>query len=152
MREFKIGDKVKVPSKPDSEWKNWDDSMNALLGKFLIVEDIWLDGDVTTCTKNTLSFNATFRPSYLLTELYNQEVHSINFITKEHDIFNQESNMKEIDLTKEQVFTEPLEGYVFDNHYRGSLKAIMKDDTGQIHFFDEECGRWSICEAVRKYD
>lgn len=134
MREFKVGDKVKIPSKPDSKWVGedylWAEEMDETCGVIFEVSAIVADFDGSAnCVE--LDSLYTYRPEYLLTEPYNQE-----------------SNMKEIDLTKEQVFTEPLEGYVFDNHHRGSLKAIMKDDTGQIHFFDEECGRWSICEEI----
>jgi len=133
MREFKVGDKVKIPSEADIGWKGWAMEMSWACGKMGVVKAVGEHESPTCLVEFERIRDFIYRPSYLLTEPYNQSEQPM-----------------EIDLEKEQIFTEPLEGYEFDHHFRGSLKAIMKDDSGQLHFFDEECGRWSICEKIQE--
>ncbi len=141
MREFKVGDKVKIPSEPDSEWGiDWDisDTCGSIGNVVRIAPDGYVGIDIPEHPVCGLGVY-TFHLSYLLTEPYNQSEQPM-----------------EIDLEKEQVFTEPLEGYEFrDSDWKNwseieGLKAIAKDDEGVIYFFDEALVKWNYCRKIQE--
>lgn len=72
MREFKKGDKVKIPSEPDIHWSFWLEEMNEYCGSMQIVSSICDDRDARLEGCIATEDNYFFSPSYLLTEPYNQ--------------------------------------------------------------------------------
>ena len=63
MRKFKIGDKVKIPSEPDSEWGNEDYKQTVgLLGEVI---GILSDGEILVSFPCRVG-GFYYRPSYLL--------------------------------------------------------------------------------------
>ena len=140
MRQFKIGDKVKIPSEPDRdcisvEYKRTVD----LWGRVIGVEKSSIEEDRVSISFPITPEVFSYRYSYLLTEPYNQS----------------EQPMA-IDLEKEQVFTEPLEGYEFRLHeddvwQRGEkLKVITKGDGDTLTYFDVDLCRWFHCRKIQE--
>ena len=136
MRQFKIGDKVKIPSEPCDY--NWISNMNSICGE---VGEVVSNDNENSNSNICIDFGENvwfFSSSYLLTEPYNQSEQPM-----------------EIDLEKEQIFSEPLEGYEFrfdedDWVKKEKLKATIKNETGVIAFLDEELCEWTYCRKIQE--
>ena len=118
MREFKIGDKVKIPSEPDKYWSYWTEEMNENLGSvseitkihggFIYMEDEYV-----------------YRPSYLRSDPYNQseqpmqEIHLGFNMNEEIDDRNKFSE-EQIEILKELRF-DTLEVSFVEGRIMGAL-------------------------------
>jgi hypothetical protein len=115
MREFKIGDKVKIPSDPDSEWVSigYNDTVD-LVGRVVGVETSSNgEGRVFVsfpCTSGVFFYST----SYLLTEPYNQSEQPM-----ENDNMNKFSE-EQIEILKELRF-DTLEVSFVEGRIMGAL-------------------------------